>query len=445
LDIPFLASENIFLNIFQSFSIQLGIGLIIILILVILSALMSGSEVAFFSISASDKKSLKEEETSNNNRIIMLLSSPKKLLATILIANNFINVAIVMVSTYVADNLINDNALSSSSQLIVHVVVITFIILLFGEVIPKVYATKYNVKFAKLMALPIYYLSIIFKPVSKILISSTSIIDKKVTKKMNAVSVDELEHALDLTKDSVETEEEKKILEGIVQFGNTDVKQIMTPRTDVIAIDISNDFITLLKEIQNSRFSRLPVFDDSIDNINGILYVKDLIPYIEKKKSFKWNNLIRDPKFVPENKKLDDLLKEFQEEKKHIAIVVDEYGGTSGIVSLEDVLEEIVGDITDEFDEEDLVYSKLDDLNYVFEGKTTLIDMYRIINIDGNEFEKMKGEADTIAGFCIEQAGKILLKNEKLNFDKYTFTVEAADKRRIKQLKVTINESKNES
>jgi len=445
LEIPFLATENIFLNIFQSFSIPLGVGLAIMLLLIILSALMSGSEVAFFSITASDKINLEEEETANNNRILLLLSTPKKLLATILIANNFINVAIVMVSTFVADNLINNNALSGTSQFIIHVVLITFIILLFGEVIPKVYATKYNVKFAKAMALPIHYMSIIFKPISQLLISSTSIIDKRVTKKTNAVSVDELEHALDLTKDSVETEEEKKILEGIVQFGNTDVKQIMTPRTDVIAIDYSNDFTTLLKEIKNSKFSRLPVYEDSIDNVNGILYIKDLIPYIEKKKSFKWNHLIRDPKFVPENKKLDDLLKEFQEEKKHIAIVVDEYGGTSGIVSLEDVLEEIVGDITDEFDEEDLVYSKLDDLNYVFEGKTTLIDMYRTMNIDGDEFEKMKGEADTIAGFCIEQAGKILLKNEKLSFDKYTFTVEAADKRRIKQVKVTINDQANEA
>ena len=445
MEIPFLATENIFLNIFQSFSIPLGVGLAIMLLLIILSALMSGSEVAFFSITASDKINLEEEETANNNRILLLLSTPKKLLATILIANNFINVAIVMVSTFVADNLINNNALSGTSQFIIHVVLITFIILLFGEVIPKVYATKYNVKFAKAMALPIHYMSIIFKPISQLLISSTSIIDKRVTKKTNAVSVDELEHALDLTKDSVETEEEKKILEGIVQFGNTDVKQIMTPRTDVIAIDYSNDFTTLLKEIKNSKFSRLPVYEDSIDNVNGILYIKDLIPYIEKKKSFKWNHLIRDPKFVPENKKLDDLLKEFQEEKKHIAIVVDEYGGTSGIVSLEDVLEEIVGDITDEFDEEDLVYSKLDDLNYVFEGKTTLIDMYRTMNIDGDEFEKMKGEADTIAGFCIEQAGKILLKNEKLSFDKYTFTVEAADKRRIKQVKVTINDQANEA
>ena len=445
MEIPFLATENIFLSIFQDFSFPLGLGLGIMLVLIILSALMSGSEVAFFSISAAEKNNLQEEESSNNNRILFLLSTPKKLLATILIANNFINVAIVMVSTFVADNLINNDELSGTSQFIIHVVLITFIILLFGEVIPKVYATKYNLKFAKLMALPIYYLSIIFKPISQLLISSTLIIDKKFTKKTDAVSVDELEHALDLTKDSVETEEEKKILEGIVQFGNTDVKQIMTPRTDVIAIDLSNDFTTLIKEINNSKYSRLPVFDDSVDNITGILYIKDLIPYIQKKKSFKWNHLIREPKFVPENKKLDDLLKEFQEEKKHIAIVVDEYGGTSGIVSLEDVLEEIVGDITDEFDEEDLVYSKLDDQNYVFEGKTTLIDMYRTMSIDGDEFEKMKGEADTIAGFCIEQAGKILLKNEKLSFDRYTFTVEAADKRRIKQVKVTINEQENET
>ena len=398
----------------------------------------------FFSISPSDKNNLENENSTNNKRILSLLSSPKKLLATILISNNFINVAIVMVSTYVADRLIKNDSLSTSSQFLAHVVVITFIILLFGEVIPKVYATKHNLNFAKLMALPIYYLSLVFSPISRILISSTSIIDKKVTKKMNAISVDELEHALDLTKDSVDSEEEKKILEGIVKFGNTDVKQIMTPRTDVVAIDITNDFISLLKEIKNSKLSRLPIFDDSIDKINGVLYVKDLIPYIEKNKDFKWSQLIRDPKFVPENKKLDDLLKEFQEEKTHIAIVVDEYGGTSGIVSLEDVLEEIVGDITDEFDEEDLVYSKLDDFNYVFEGKTTLIDMYRIMNIDGDEFEKVKGEADTIAGFCIELEGKILLKNEKINFDNYTFTVEAADKRRLKQVKVTINQIENE-
>ncbi len=408
-----------------------------------MSALMSGSEVAFFSISASDKKNLENEDSSNNKRILSLLSLPKKLLATILISNNFINVAIVMISTYVADKLITNESLSTSSLFIAHVVVITFIILLFGEVIPKVYATKHNLKFAKLMALPIYYLSLIFSPFSRILISSTSIIDKKVTKKIDAMSVDELEHALDLTKDSVETVEEKKILEGIVKFGNTDVKQIMTPRTDVFTIDFTTDFKKLLKELSNSRFSRIPIFDESFDNIKGILYVKDLLPNIDKKSSFNWPSLIREPKYVPENKKLDDLLKEFQEEKTHIAIVIDEYGGTSGIVTLEDVLEEIVGDITDEFDEEEITYSKLDDQNYVFEGKTSLIDMYRIMNLNGEELEDAKGEADTIAGFCIEQAGKILLKNEKIHFQKFTFTVEAADKRRIKQIKVSINNSSN--
>ena len=239
---------------------------------------------------------------------------------------------------------------------------------------------------------------------------------------------------------SVDNEDEKKILEGIVKFGNTDVKQIMTPRTDVISFEITTPFNELMSELKEIKYSRIPVFEDSFDKIKGILYAKDLLGKMNEKKNFKWPNLLREPKFVPENKKLDDLLKEFQEEKTHIAIVVDEYGGSSGIVSLEDVLEEIVGEITDEFDEEDVNYKKLDELNYIFDGKTTLIDIYKLLEIDGEIFEKEKGESDTIAGFCIEQAGKILLKNEKISFDRYTITVEAADKRRIKKVKITINE-----
>ena len=412
-------------------------------ILVFLSAMMSGSEVAFFSLSASNKRDLNESSNINSLRVTHLLDSPKKLLATILIANNFINVAIVMISTVLVDDLFNNDKVSSSTQFLIQVIAVTFIILLFGEVIPKVYANKYNLKFTHIMALPLSFISIIFKPLSAVLVSSTSLIDKRYTKKTNSISVDELEHALDLTKDSVEDEDEKKLLEGIVKFGNTDAKQIMTPRVDLNTLDFESNFKTVIKEIYQTRFSRLPVFLESLDNIKGILYIKDLIPHIESDADFNWNSLIRTPKFVPENKKLDDLLKEFQEEKKHIAIIVDEYGGTSGIVTLEDVLEEIVGDITDEFDQEDLAYSKLDDNNYVFEGKTTLIDMYRIMDISGDAFEEEKGEADTIAGFCIEQAGKILLKNEKIQFNNFTFTVEAADKRKIKQVKISI--SKDES
>ena len=412
------------------------------LVLVVFSALLSGTEVAIFSLNNDDKLKLKEEKESNRNkRVLELLDNPKKLLATILIANNLVNVSIVMVSTFVMEKLFIIDNMSEINSFIIQVIIVTFIILLFGEVIPKVYANNYNVSFSKLMSLPISILKKIFSLLSDILISSTSIIDKKIEKKTNPFNADELEHALDLTKHSVENEDEKKILEGIVKFGQTDVKQIMTPRTDVTSFDTETDYKSLMKEFKNINFSRIPIYEETFDNIKGILYVKDLLSKIEEDVNFKWTKLLREAKFVPENKKLDDLLKEFQEERKHIAIVVDEYGGSSGIVTLEDVLEEIVGEITDEFDEEDITFQKIDNYNYIFDGKCTLIDIYKILEIEGQNFELAKGEADTIAGFCIEQAGKIMLKNEKVNFDKYTFTVEAADKRKIKKVKVTINET----
>ena len=412
------------------------------LVLVVFSALLSGTEVAIFSLNNDDKLKLKEEKENNTNkRVLDLLENPKKLLATILIANNLVNVSIVMVSTFVMEKLFIIDNMSEINLFIIQVIIVTFIILLFGEVIPKVYANNYNVSFSKLMSLPISILKKIFSLFSDILISSTSIIDKKIEKKTNPFNADELEHALDLTKHSVENEDEKKILEGIVKFGQTDVKQIMTPRTDVTSFDTETDYKSLMKEFKNINFSRIPIYEETFDNIKGILYVKDLLSKIEEDVNFKWTKLLREAKFVPENKKLDDLLKEFQEERKHIAIVVDEYGGSSGIVTLEDVLEEIVGEITDEFDEEDITFQKIDNYNYIFDGKCTLIDIYKILEIEGENFELAKGEADTIAGFCIEQAGKIMLKNEKVNFDKYTFTVEAADKRKIKKVKVTINET----
>ena len=345
-----------------------------------------------------------------------------------------------MASNFVFNNLIIEGSISDTMNFIIQVIFITFLILLFGEVIPKVYANNYNLKFSKFMAIPLQLLKKLFFPVSQVLVNSTNLIDKRIEKRKESIQANELELALNLTVDSVDNEDEKKILEGIVKFGNTDVKQIMTPRTDVISFEISTPFNELMSELKEIKYSRIPVFEDSFDKIKGILYAKDLLGKMNEKKNFKWPNLLREPKFVPENKKLDDLLKEFQEEKTHIAIVVDEYGGSSGIVSLEDVLEEIVGDITDEFDEEGLNYNKLDEFNYIFDGKTSLIDVYKLLEIDGEIFEKEKGESDTIAGFCIEQAGKIMLKNEKISFDKYTITVEAADKRRIKKVKITINE-----
>ena len=412
---------------------------ILMLVLIIFSALISGSEVAYFSLDARKRDTLSAEKTTSGNRVINLLGTPKKLLATILIANNFINVSIVMVSFYFTKGVFASSELSELGLFLINVIGATFVILLFGEVIPKVYATKHSMSFSKFMGSPISFLSMIFAPFSNLLVSSTSIIDKRFKKKVDNISVDDLEHAYDLTKESVETTEEKKILEGIVKFGQTDAKQIMTSRLDMIALEQEMPFEELRETILEGRYSRLPVYSESVDSIEGILYVKDLLVFLDSEENIDWVKLIREPKFIPENKKLDDLLKEFQTEKTHIAVVVDEYGGTSGIVTLEDVLEEIVGDITDEFDDDNLIYSKLDENNYVFEGKSPLMDMYRVMGIEGDEFEDQKGESDTIAGFCLELAGKILLKNEKISFENYTFTIEAADKRRIKQVKVTIN------
>ena len=438
---PSLSSSLLFnLQVFQPIDLELGLSIFSVLVLVVFSALLSGSEVAMFSISNKQRIELENQNYSSDKRVLVLLKEPKKLLATILIANNFINVSIVMASNFLFNTLFIEGSISNTMNFILQVIVITFLILLFGEVIPKVYANNHNLKFSKFMAIPLQLLKKLFYPVSQILVNSTNLIDKRMERRKESIQANELEHALNLTVDSVDNEDEKKILEGIVKFGNTDVKQIMTPRTDVISFEISTPFNELISELKEIKYSRIPVFEDSFDKIKGILYAKDLLGKMNEKKNFKWPNLLREPKFVPENKKLDDLLKEFQEEKTHIAIVVDEYGGSSGIVSLEDVLEEIVGDITDEFDEEDINYKKLDELNYIFDGKTSLIDVYKLLDIDGEIFEKEKGESDTIAGFCIEQAGKIMLKNEKISFDKYTITVEAADKRRIKKVKITINE-----
>lgn len=426
------------LNILNPFSFQIGIALGIMVLLLILSGLMSGSEVAYFSLSASDKDKLKKSDSSSGERVLKLLEAPKKLLATILIANNFVNVAIVAVSTYITNEWVSDD-ISKMTSFLIQAVLVTFIILLFGEVIPKVYATKYNVGLAKFMSSSLSVIKTISSPLSYVLVSSSNLIDSRIKKKTDSISVDHLEHALSITKDVGESADEKRILEGIVKFGNTDAKQIMTPRVDVIAFDVAISYGELRASILQAKYSRIPIYDDTFDQVKGIIYVKDLLKHLDND-NLVWQDLLRPAKFIPENKKLDDLLSEFQESKNHIAIVVDEYGGTSGIVTLEDVLEEVVGDITDEFDVEDIVYSKLDDQNYVFEGKTPLMDMYRIIGIKGERFEEEKGEADTIAGFCIEQAGKILLKNEKVVFEDVVFTVEAADKRRIKQIKVTLPE-----
>lgn len=403
------------------------------------SALVSGSEVAFFSLGPNEKESINSSTEGKSKMLKDLLERPKRLLATILIANNFVNVGIVILSTYLTDSLMPAN-FPPTYIFVVQVVVITFLLLLLGEVIPKIYANKNPLSLASFMAFPLYYIRLVLMPFSSLLVNSTNFIDKRIKKKGHNISVDELSQALELTSDENQDEDDQRILEGIVKFGNTEVKQVMTSRVDVVSIEEGESYAQVNEIILDAGFSRIPVHKENFDNISGLLYIKDLLPHLQKKE-FDWQKLIRKPYFVPENKKIDDLLKEFQSMKTHLAIVVDEYGGSSGIITLEDILEEIVGDISDEFDDDDLFYSKLDDFNYVFEAKIALNDMYRVLDIEGDEFEAEKGESETLAGFVLELFGKIPQKNEKIRFNDYQITIEAADKRRIKQVKLQLPEN----
>jgi len=311
-------------------------------------------------------------------------------------------------------------------------------ILLFGEILPKVYASRNRIKFATFMSYPLKALDVVFSPLSVPMRAVTLSIHDKLGKRKSNISVDQLSQALELTSEDDTTKEEQKILQGIVSFGNTDTKQVMRPRIDIFALNIKEKFADIVPEIIKNGYSRIPAFEDNIDTIKGILYVKDLLPYIDKKE-FKWTALLREPFFVPENKKLDDLMGEFQNKKVHLAVVVDEYGGTSGLVSLEDIIEEIVGDISDEFDDDDLIYSKLDEKNYVFEGKTALKDLYRVIKLEDDAlFEDNKGEAETLAGFVLEISGSFPRRNSEIKFENYVFTVESMDKKRLKRIKMTL-------
>ncbi len=421
------------------FTIDLSIvsGFVVLVILFVCSGLISGVEVALFSLSQSDldKEDIKDKKTVKI--ISKLLERPKKLLATILVANNFINIAIVILFAYVG-NVLFSSITPPVLKFIVEVVVITFLILLFGEILPKIYASRNNLKFATFMAYPLKVLDFLISPLSIPMRSITIGIHNKLGKQKSNISINQLSQALELTNNDDTTQEEQKILEGIVSFGNTDTKQVMRPRLDIFALNISEKYAAIMPEIIKHGFSRIPVYKENIDTIEGILYVKDLLPYIDRKQ-FDWASLLRAPLFVPENKKLDDLMVEFQERKVHLAVVVDEYGGTSGLISLEDIIEEIVGDISDEFDEDDVVFSKLDDKNYVFEGKTALKDFYRIINLEEDSvFEDNKGEAETLAGFVLEISGSFPKRNSKIKYKNYVFTIEALDKKRIKRLKIAL-------
>ncbi|CAM1334414.1 gliding motility-associated protein GldE [Tenacibaculum aestuariivivum] len=417
-------------------NLLITINSLLLLFLLICSALVSGTEVAFFSISQTQVDEL-SSSSKEKSTVVKLLEEPKKLLASILITNNFINILIVLIFATLGEELFI--GVSEGVKFFIEVVLVTFLILLFGEVLPKVYATRKAMEFANFMAKPIQFLNVLLTPLSIPLIKLTSVVENKLGNKNNNFSVERLSEALELTSSGATTKEEQKILEGIVSFGNTETVQIMKPRTDVCAIADDTSYEEVLKTILKNGYSRNPVYHENIDNIIGVLYAKDLLAHLNKK-TLKWHKLIREPFFVPENKKLDDLLSEFKEMKMHLAIVVDEYGGTSGIVTLEDVIEEIVGDINDEFDDEDLTYSKLDENNYIFEGKITIKDFCRVLDDDDEEkFEQLKGESETLAGFILEVSGKFPKKGEKINFSNYTFTIEALDKKRIKQVKTTRN------
>lgn len=424
----------------QTFSISILLAIVAILVLLVLIAFVSAAESAFFSLSPTDMDELKSSDSSTDESVLTLIEAPKRLLATLLISVNFLSIAIVILnSTFI----FADDGLFNFSQnpvlgFVVQVVIITFLILLVGEVTPKIYATQNALSVTRKLFYFVKVLQRLFYPISSFLVFSTSLLDKLIKPKKHDISIDELSQALDLTNDEDIAEEDHKILQGIVKFGNIDVKQIMKPRMDVAAFEFDTPYIKLLENITNSGFSRLPIYKETLDNIAGVLYTKDLLQYLDKGDEFQWQSMLRAPFYVPENKKIDDLLREFQHTKIHLAVVVDEYGGTSGIVTLEDVIEEIVGEINDEFDDDELTYSKLDSSNYVFEGKAQLNDVFRILEIDGDEFENAREKADTLAGLIIEIEGRIPARNEKITFKNLTFTVESADNRKIKRVKITI-------
>ena len=417
-----------------------SINSIALIFLLICSALISGTEVAFFSLSQVDVDDLSSQD--ENNTVVKLLEKPKKLLATILITNNFINILIVLLFAALGEQFLGnfDYAIFGIKvRFLIEVVLVTFLILLFGEVLPKVYASRNATRFASFMSKPVSVLNTILTPLSYPLINLTNVVEKSLGSKNNSFSVETLSQALELTSEGATTKDEQKILEGIVNFGNTETVQIMKPRIDIFALSDTETYEAVLEKILKNGYSRNPVYKENIDNIIGVLYAKDLLAHLNKK-AFKWQKLVREPFFVPENKKLDDLLAEFQEKKNHLAIVVDEYGGTSGLVTLEDVIEEIVGDINDEFDDDDLTYSKIDENNYIFEGKTNIKDFCRVLDDEDEAiFEEEKGESETLAGFILEISGKFPKRGEKINFKNYTFTIEALDRKRIKQVKATRN------
>lgn len=426
------------LFIFLTFGSAQIISLVILVLLLGCSALVSGSEVALFSLTPSDFQTDNGKYSNQQEILIRLLDKPKRLLATILVANNFFNIAAILLLGSLGDDLLGDVHIvfwGIKLRFMLEVVVATFLILLFGEILPKIYANRNKVAFSHLMAYPLNVLDKLLSFFSIPMGNFTQLIHNHLGKKSTGLSVDQLSQALELTDEHDTTQQEQKILQGIVSFGNTETKQVMRPRMDIFALNLNRTYAEIVPEIIDRGYSRVPIYEESLDDVKGILYIKDLLPHLDEE-DFEWQSLLREPYFVPENKKLDDLLNEFKDKKNHLAIVVDEYGGTSGLLSLEDIIEEIVGDISDEFDDEDLIFSKLDENTFIFEGKTSLKDFYKIIKLeDSSAFEENKGDSETVAGFLLEISGNFPKKDEKITFETYTFTIEAVDQKRIKQVK----------
>ena len=417
---------------------------IVLVVLLILSALVSGSEVAFFSFSTTDIAECQKSNQAPDTRILHLLEKPKKLLAIILILNNFVNIAFVTLSTFVTWRIVGSK---TTEGLVVTLLTftVTFAIVFFGEVVPKVYANQNNLTFARYTSAILTFGETVFSPLAWFLMKVSNIIEKRVERKGYQITVDHLNQALDLTTTEGTTEEEKGILKGIVNFAQLTVKQVMRSRMDITAFDMEFDFHELMDKVNKSGYSRVPVYNETADHIEGVLYVKDLLPYLNEDENFQWQNLLRPAFFVPENKKIDSLLKDFQQKRIHIAIVVDEYGGTSGLVTLEDIIEEIVGEINDEFDDEDIAYNKLDESTFIFEGKTSLNDFCKVVNEDPAIFEEIKGESESLGGLLLELNTKLPRAGERIYYSKFVFTVVSADIKRIKRVRVLIKPVATES
>ncbi len=420
---------------------ELVMTLAAIFLLLICSALISGAEVAFFSLSKTAHGELIQSESPRDKLIVHLLDHPKKLLATLLIANNFVNVSIVILSYYVTFRQF-DFSTAPFVGFLIQTLLVTLLIVMFGEVLPKVYATEKNLQVAAFMAPALKVLNRVFAPFSFLLVSGTNLIDKRFKNKIQNVSIDELNQAIELTyEEEDENTEEKEILKGIVNFGNISVKQVMTSRQDITAVESDVLFRELIAQITDSGYSRVPVYTESLDKIDGILYLKDLLAHLDKDDTFDWRPLLRKPYFVPEKKRIDDLFKDFQGKHTHMAVVVDEYGGCAGLITLEDILEEIVGEINDEFDEaEELPYEQIDERNYIFEAKTQLQEVYKYLDIDSETFEEARGDADSLAGLLLELSGHMPVAGEEINFEAYLFTILEADDRRIISVRITLPE-----